>query len=76
MFIQTQETPNPNCLKFLPGVPVTTCGFINIWIVIVDNLFHLKGSVLFFFRYLNSPVLFLMIITYLVFMFNYESEFS
>lgn len=22
MFIQTQETPNPNCLKFLPGVPV------------------------------------------------------
>lgn len=22
MFIQTQETPNPNCLKFLPGVEV------------------------------------------------------
>nr|CAD7578998.1 unnamed protein product [Timema californicum] len=22
MFIQTQETPNPNCLKFIPGVQV------------------------------------------------------
>ena len=22
MFIQTQDTPNPNSLKFLPGVPV------------------------------------------------------
>ncbi|XP_021922230.1 NFU1 iron-sulfur cluster scaffold homolog, mitochondrial-like isoform X3 [Zootermopsis nevadensis] len=26
MFIQTQETPNPNCLKFLPGVPVLGSG--------------------------------------------------
>nr|CAD7413569.1 unnamed protein product [Timema cristinae] len=32
MFIQTQETPNPNCLKFIPGVqagpfqPYTTGG--------------------------------------------------
>lgn len=24
MFIQTQETPNPNSLKFLPGVKVCT----------------------------------------------------
>ena len=22
MFIQTQDTPNPNSLKFIPGVPV------------------------------------------------------
>ncbi|PNF27751.1 NFU1 iron-sulfur cluster scaffold-like protein, mitochondrial [Cryptotermes secundus] len=26
MFIQTQETPNPNCLKFLPGVTVLGSG--------------------------------------------------
>uniref|UniRef100_T1JIQ0 NFU1 iron-sulfur cluster scaffold homolog, mitochondrial n=1 Tax=Strigamia maritima TaxID=126957 RepID=T1JIQ0_STRMM len=26
MFIQTQETPNPNCLKFIPGVPVLGTG--------------------------------------------------
>ncbi|GFG29633.1 hypothetical protein Cfor_10453 [Coptotermes formosanus] len=26
MFIQTQETPNPNCLKFIPGVPVLGSG--------------------------------------------------
>lgn len=26
MFIQTQDTPNPNSLKFLPGVPVLEQG--------------------------------------------------
>ena len=26
MFIQTQDTPNPNCLKFLPGVTVLESG--------------------------------------------------
>ncbi|KAK3089460.1 hypothetical protein FSP39_003793 [Pinctada imbricata] len=26
MFIQTQETPNPNSLKFIPGVPVLEAG--------------------------------------------------
>ena len=26
MFIQTQETPNPNCLKFLPGKDVLESG--------------------------------------------------
>ncbi|XP_064455863.1 NFU1 iron-sulfur cluster scaffold homolog, mitochondrial-like [Ornithodoros turicata] len=26
MFVQTQDTPNPNCLKFLPGVPVLEKG--------------------------------------------------
>lgn len=49
MFIQTQETPNPNCLKFLPGVPVTTYGFTNmlIQITFLNNLFYLKISSLF-----------------------------
>lgn len=27
MFIQTQDTPNPNSLKFIPGVPVLSSGF-------------------------------------------------
>ncbi len=26
MFVQTEETPNPNTLKFLPGKPVSTVG--------------------------------------------------
>lgn len=26
MFIQTENTPNPNSLKFIPGVPVITTG--------------------------------------------------
>lgn len=26
MFIQTQDTPNPNCLKFIPGVTVLDSG--------------------------------------------------
>ena len=26
MFIQTQDTPNPNSLKFIPGVPVLDQG--------------------------------------------------
>ena len=26
LFIQTQETPNPNCLKFLPGKDVLESG--------------------------------------------------
>lgn len=26
MFVQTQETPNPNSLKFIPGVPVLESG--------------------------------------------------
>ncbi len=29
MFIQTEETPNPNALKFLPGVPVYPEGIIE-----------------------------------------------
>ena len=28
MFVQTQETPNPNCLKFLPGVTVLDSGLV------------------------------------------------
>ncbi len=33
MFVQTQETPNPNSLKFIPGTKVSTIGsaeFLNI----------------------------------------------
>ena len=26
MFIQTESTPNPNSLKFIPGIPVITTG--------------------------------------------------
>ena len=26
MFVQTQDTPNPNCLKFMPGVTVLESG--------------------------------------------------
>ena len=26
MFIQTEETPNPNSLKFIPGKNVSNCG--------------------------------------------------
>ena len=32
MFVQTEETPNPNTLKFLPGKKVSECGpveFVN-----------------------------------------------
>jgi len=29
MFIQTEQTPNPATLKFLPGCPVTTSGTAN-----------------------------------------------
>ena len=29
MFIQTQDTPNPNSLKFLPGKPVLESGTMD-----------------------------------------------
>jgi len=29
MFIQTQETPNPNSLKFVPGIPVLESGTVD-----------------------------------------------
>ena len=29
MFVQTEETPNPNTLKFLPGKKVSECGPIE-----------------------------------------------
>ena len=29
MFIQTQETPNPNSLKFMPGTKVLEAGTID-----------------------------------------------
>jgi len=50
MFIQTQETPNPNSLKFLPGRPVLQSGtmdFANIRAAhaspLAKQLFRLKG---------------------------------
>ena len=30
MFVQTEITPNPNSLKFLPGKPVSNCGSFEI----------------------------------------------
>ena len=30
MFIQTQETPNPNSLKFLPGRRVSNDGYCDV----------------------------------------------
>ena len=30
MFVQTETTPNPNSLKFLPGKTVSNCGSIEI----------------------------------------------
>ena len=30
MFVQTQITPNPNSLKFIPGKKVSNCGPIEI----------------------------------------------
>lgn len=52
MFIQIQETPNPNTLKFLPGVPVLKYGFtLNISNVkesfnapIAEHLLQIKGT--------------------------------
>lgn len=29
MFIQVQETPNPNSLKFVPGVQIMESGTVN-----------------------------------------------
>ena len=29
MFIQVQDTPNPSCLKFLPGVTVLESGMLR-----------------------------------------------
>ena len=29
MFVQVQDTPNPNSLKFLPGVPVLQTGTMD-----------------------------------------------
>ena len=30
MFVQTETTPNPNSLKFLPGKAVSNCGPVEI----------------------------------------------
>jgi len=49
MFVQTEITPNPNALKFLPGKKVSNCGSIEISKSdlskneLVRNLFSIKG---------------------------------
>ena len=30
MFVQTQETPNPNSLKFIPGKKVSSIGSVEL----------------------------------------------
>lgn len=43
MFIQTQDTPNPNSMKFLPGIEVSI--FVLIWNILYlcsHSLFRLK----------------------------------
>jgi len=43
MFIQTQDTPNPNSMKFLPGIEVSILnkknGFGNLTTIILIKLF-------------------------------------
>ena len=50
MFIQTQDTPNPNSLKFIPGVPVLESGTMNYShamsahnSLLARNLFRIEG---------------------------------
>ena len=45
MFIQTEVTPNPNSLKFLPGKKVSNSGPYEITICLISS--HLIESVLF-----------------------------
>jgi len=41
MFVQVQDTPNPNSLKFLPGVPVLQTGTMDF-----PNPISARGSLL------------------------------
>ncbi|KXJ20680.1 NFU1 iron-sulfur cluster scaffold-like, mitochondrial [Exaiptasia diaphana] len=50
MFVQVQETPNPNSLKFVPGVPVLETGTVNFDSIsashgspLARNLFRISG---------------------------------
>ena len=49
MFIQTQETPNPDSLKFLPGMAVSNSGPIEITEKnqsnneLIRNIFSING---------------------------------
>ena len=59
MFIQTEETPNPQTLKVIPGVPVLaegTAEFLSAGDVagqspLADRLFHINGVQSVFFGY-------------------------
>lgn len=36
LFIKTQETPNPNSLKFIPGKPV----YISTYYIVYDTMYY------------------------------------
>ena len=49
MFIQTENTPNPNSLKFLPGRKVSNSGPLEVLNqedtnnLLIQNLLHING---------------------------------
>ena len=56
MFIQTEQTPNPQTLKFLPGKEVSNAGPIeflknekNIKVPLADKILSLQGTTMVFF---------------------------
>jgi hypothetical protein len=48
MFIETQDTPNPDSLKFLPGEPVLENGLFFAFSFVVINYFRLTIVFLYF----------------------------
>ena len=54
MFVQTEETPNPNTLKFLPGKPVSKIGPVEFLDKgetdneLIRNLFSVNGVIMVF----------------------------
>ena len=57
MFVQTEKTPNPNSLKFIPGKPVSNNGSFEITKKeetnneLVRNILSISGSNRNFFRF-------------------------
>ena len=55
MMVQTEQTPNPNTLKFLPGKKVSEAGSVEFWkkdkninVSLVKDILSLKGTVMVF----------------------------
>ena len=55
MMVQTEQTPNPNTLKFLPGKKVSEAGSVEFWkkdknikVSLVKNILSLNGTVMVF----------------------------